>query len=498
MQTQSAPDIDLKHAWARAYESQHQELAYWIDDVEGTIPADLHGTLFRNGPGLLDINGQSYHHPIDGDGMVCSVAFAKGRAFFRNRFVRTIGFLEEQAAGRILYRSPFGTQKPGGVLANMFDLRLKNLANTSALYWGGKLLALWEGGEPHRLDPSTLETLGLDTMDNMLSPGNEFAAHPRLDPDPPGSSVPHLINFGAHLELTVGPSQTTLTLYELTPDGTLVHRHAYRVKGFTFFHDMLITPNYCIFFQLPMTYNPLPYLFGFSSIVQSMELDPNRPTTILLLPRTPGGEVQTFKTTSGFIFHHVNAFEQGDEVWIDTISYDDFPQVGPNDDFRKLSFELFPPGQIWRYKVNLKSKQVHRQRIQKRSCEFPRLNPAVSGRTYRYTYLTAAPSAEVNGPHQCILKMDMQNGTEQLWNDTPYGFPGEPVFVPRKGGTQEDDGWVLSLVYDAAHHRSDVVILDARDIAKGPLARLHLKQHIPHGFHGNFADEYFGPQQEAG
>ncbi len=149
-----------REGWKRGYQSQPNEYDYWIEDIEGEIPPALNGTLFRNGPGLLDIHGQPLHHPFDGDGMICAIAFDQGRAYFRNRFVRTEGFLKEQDAGKMLYRGVFGTQKPGGWLANAFDIDIKNIANTNVIYWGGKLLALWEAAEPYRLDPKTLDTIG--------------------------------------------------------------------------------------------------------------------------------------------------------------------------------------------------------------------------------------------------------------------------------------------------------------------------------------------------
>ena len=157
--------------WQKGYRSLKQELDYWIDDIEGEIPVELTGTLFRNGPGMLDVNGQPVQHPFDGDGMVCAIGFSNGRAHFRNRFIRTEGYLAEQKAGKITYRGVFGTQKAGGWLANAFDFRLKNVANTNILYWGGKLLALWEAAEPHRLDPATLETLGIDDLDGLVAAG---------------------------------------------------------------------------------------------------------------------------------------------------------------------------------------------------------------------------------------------------------------------------------------------------------------------------------------
>lgn len=98
--------------WVSGYRSQPNEYSYWISDVEGQIPADLEGTLFRNGPGLLEVGGQSVKHPFDGDGMISSIAIQDGRAYFRNRFVRTAGYVAEQQAQKPLYRGVFGTQSP--------------------------------------------------------------------------------------------------------------------------------------------------------------------------------------------------------------------------------------------------------------------------------------------------------------------------------------------------------------------------------------------------
>ncbi|NEZ58889.1 carotenoid oxygenase family protein, partial [Adonisia turfae] len=200
MQTLSSPSASTSFDmddWRSGYRSQPNEYAYAIEDIDGTIPAELEGTLFRNGPGLLDVNGYPVHHPFDGDGMITAISIAQGKAYFRNRFVRTEGYVKERAAGKPLYRGVFGTQKPGGPMANAFDLRLKNIANTNVIYWGEKLLALWEAAEPHRLNPETLDTLGLDYLDGVLKPGEAFSAHPRIDPScDRTNNQPCLVNFG--------------------------------------------------------------------------------------------------------------------------------------------------------------------------------------------------------------------------------------------------------------------------------------------------------------
>jgi all-trans-8'-apo-beta-carotenal 15,15'-oxygenase len=476
-----------RNDWKKGYESQPNEYDYWIEDIEGEIPADLKGTLFRNGPGLLEVNGQRIHHPFDGDGMISAIAFNEGRAHFQNRFVRTEGYLKEQQAGKILYRGVFGTQKPGGWLANAFDVQLKNIANTNIIYWGDKLLALWEAAEPHRLDPKTLETLGKDYLDGVLESGSAFAAHPRIDPScEQNGGEPVLVNFAIKPGLS-----TTISIYEFDQAGKLLRSQARSVPGFAFIHDFAITPNYCIFFQNPVSFNPIPFVLGVRGAGECVKFQANKPTRIVVIPRNSQEPVQILETQSGFVFHHANAFEQDGKICIDSICYASFPEVEPNSDFRQVDFDAIAPGQLWRFTLDLTEQSVQRQLLEERCCEFPYVHPKHAGRPYRYLFMGAAHRESGNAPLQAILKLDVTTGEEQLWSAAPQGFISEPIFIPRPNASQEDDGWVLTLVYNAGYHRSDVVILDGRDLNQGPVARLHLKHHVPYGLHGSWTPNVF-------
>ncbi|MGL5082809.1 MAG: carotenoid oxygenase family protein [Microcoleaceae cyanobacterium] len=471
--------------WQQGYRSQPNEYEYWIEEIAGEIPLALEGTLFRNGPGLLDIQGQPIHHPFDGDGMISAIKFSQGRAHYRNRHVRTQGYVEEQKAGKILYRGVFGTQKPGGVLANIFDLRLKNIANTQVIYWGGKLLALWEAAEPHRLDPGSLETFGLDDLDGILQPGDAFAAHPRIDPACEFDQGDRcLVNFSIKPGLS-----TTITIYELSPTGQLLRKHAHSVPGFAFIHDFVITPNSCIFFQNPVGYNPFPFLLGWAGAGECVQFQSGKPTRVIVIPRDPQNQrsVQTFEVEAGFVFHHANAFEQDGELIVDSVCYATLPGVDPQADFRNTNFDDLDPGQLWRFQFDLQTGSVQSRLIESRCCEFPSIHPEHMGRPYRYAYLGAAHHATGNAPLQAVLKVDLETGDRQSWSAAPRGFTGEPIFVPHPQGTQEDEGWVLTLVYDASHHRTNIVILNAQNLNAAPIAQLHLKHHVPYGLHGTFA-----------
>lgn len=474
--------------WQKGYESQPNEYDYWVDDIEGEIPKELEGTLFRNGPGLLEIHGTPLRHPFDGDGMISAISFQNGRVHYRNRFVRTEGYVQEREAGKMLYRGVFGTSKPGGFFNNVFDLRLKNIANTNVIYWGGKLLALWEAAEPHRLDPATLETLGLDYLDGLLQPGDAFSAHPWVDSScEMDGGEPCLVNFSIKTGLS-----STITIFEFDPDGKLLRRHAHSIPGFCFIHDFAITPNYCIFFQNPVQFNPLPFLLGWRGAGECVQYQPKQPTRIIVIPRrAPYKDVKTFETQVGFVFHHANAFELEGKICIDSICYDSLPQVNPDVSYKEVDFEVLSPGQLWRFTLDPQDGTVRGQMLESRCCEFPTLHPDMVGRTYRYLYIGAAHNATGNAPLQAILKIDWQTGDRQLHSFAPKGYISEPVFVPRPNAQAEDDGWVLTLVYDSSHHRSDVVILDGRDLNQEPVATVHLKHHIPYGLHGNWVDRVF-------
>ncbi|MBE9078827.1 carotenoid oxygenase family protein [Romeria aff. gracilis LEGE 07310] len=475
--------------WRSGYRSQPQEFAYWIDEVEGTIPPALSGTIFRNGPGLLDIGGYPVRHPFDGDGLISSIAFSQGRAFYRSRFVRTAGYVSEQAAGKPLYRGVFGTQKPGGPLANAFDLRLKNIANTNIIYWGGKLLALWEAAEPHRLDPHTLETLGLDYLDGLLQAGDPFAAHPKIDPScDRAQGQPCLVNFAVKTGLS-----SKIILYEFDPAGRLVHQCSHTIPGFAFMHDFAITPDYAIFVQNPVSFNPLPFILGLKGAGECIGFNPKQPTQIFAIPRDGQSPVRRFETDASFVFHHANAYEADGELVLDSIRYDRFPSLDDSADYSEVDFDHVPAGQLWRFRANLDNSQVSTEVLIERCCEFPHIHPQRVGQPYRYLYIGAAHSAQGNAPLQALLKQDLHTGQEQLWSAAPRGFSGEPLFVPRPGSSAEDDGWVLLMLYNAERRCSDLAIFDARDITPGPVTRLLLKHHIPYGLHGSYTPDYFGP-----
>ena len=478
--------------WASAFRNVGVELdGVSVVAARGEIPAELQGTLYRNGPGRLERGGQWVHHPFDGDGMITALRFDGGRAELRNRFVRTEGWLAEEQADRVLYRGVFGTQKPGGPVANAFDLRLKNIANTHVVRLGDQLLALWEAAEPHALDPDSLETRGLSRLDGLLKPGEAFSAHPRFDPGHHGR--PAMVTFG----VKAGP-RSTIRLMEFAVEddpangvkaGDLLHERRDSFNGFAFLHDFAITPNWAVFLQNAIAFNPLPYVMGRKGAAQCLQSQPGGQAKFWLIPRAGGafaGQApRIVDAPDGFVFHHLNAWEEGDAVVVESIYYSDFPSIGPDEDFRSVNFDLLPEGLLEQCRIDLASGTVRTTRLSERCCEFAMVNPEREGLPARFAWMAVAERETGNDPLQAIKKLDLTNGDRRLWSAAPRGFVSEPLMVPRPGATTEDDGWVLCLVWNGARCASDLVILDAASLAE--VAVLELPLAVPHGLHGSWA-----------
>ena len=419
--------------------------------------------------------------------MIAAMRFENGAVSLSNRFVRTEGWLAEEKAGKVLYRGVFGSQKPGGRLANAFDLRLKNIANTNVVRLGDQLLALWEAAEPHALDPRSLDTRGLSRLDGVLKKGEAFSAHPRFDPGHNGR--PAMVTFG----VKTGP-RSTIRLMEFATDGpdagALLHDRSDSFPGFAFLHDFAITPNWAVFLQNAVAFNPLPFVTGEKGAAQCLSSQPGGKGRFWLIPRDSGcfagQKPRILEAPDGFVFHHLNAFEEGDHVVVESIVYDDFPSIGPDDDFAAVNFDAIPEGLLHRSRLDLSRELVQTERISARTCEFAMVNPQRQGLSARYAWMAVAERETGNDPLQAIQKLDLSSGESTTWSAAPRGFVSEPLMVRRSGAVAEDDGWVLDLVWNGARRASDLVILDASDLSE--VAVLELPLAVPHGLHGSWAE----------
>ena len=139
-----------------------------------------------------------------------------------------------------------------------------------------------------------------------------------------------------------------------------------------------------------------------------------------------------------------------------------------------------------RWEIDPSLRKVSRTTIDERPQEFPRHNPKVGTELHRFGYTAGVNPDYSQGP---VYKLDLASGTASTHDFGPGRGSGEAVFVAREGATAEDDGWLMSLVYDRTSDESELVILDARDISAAPVARVHLPRRVPFGFHGNWVPD---------
>jgi carotenoid cleavage dioxygenase len=436
--------------------------------VEGELPRELCGTLWRNGPNPQFAPRGRYHW-FDGDGMIHAFRFRDGRVSYRNRWVRTARFQAERAAGEALF----------GGLADMAagDVRLlanptsPNTANTNIVWHAGRLLALWEAGPPHALDPRTLETDGPHDFAGKLV--GAMTAHPKLDPE-----TGEMLFFGYGL---VAPY---LRYHVADAQGRLVKSEEIEVPVPTMMHDFLVTRNHVIFMVCPATFR----LENVEKTGSPIGWEPELGTRIGVMPRNgTSRDVKWFGADPCYVFHPMNACDDGTRVVADVCRYAKVPLFDagqPAEGQHELSARLT------RWTLDLAGGGVKEEPLDDLASEFPRLDERRAGLSYRHGYAGAiVPTAERLGGFNAIAHWDFATNTRREHRLAASDATGEPIFVPRTPDAPEGDGYLLAVVYRGAERRSDVLVLDAKNVADKPLAVVKLPHRIPFGFHGNWGQD---------
>ena len=460
----------------------------------GEIPRDISGVLYRNGPGRMAVHGVVYDHLFDGDGFLQRLSFDAGTVKYRSRYVETEQFQKEQAAGRMRYRA-FGTNLPGGIPANVFRFNFKNAANTSILQAGDDLLALWEGGRPHVIDPETLACLGpwdghgalapTTVVHRMMKNGRPFAAHPRIMAD--GRRV---LSFG----LSPGMKQS-LILYRLDRQTGQLSSTEHSLPRLTFMHDYVATDDETrIFIDPGVAFHLGQSLLGLVPPAASIHGDDEAPSLVRVFDADD--RQQVYEGGDGYVFHYPNGYRDGDRLILDACRMDRFPDA---EVFKALMNNEDPPYPILPYPermtLNTRTGTLQSSRLSDYVLELPTINPARSGTRHRYVYGISDPPdrSSAAGMHG-IAKIDTEK-PETTYVDLFPCLVGEPLFIPAGGRQQrgaeadaadEDDGYLASIVFDPREPCSLLIILDAGSMTE--VARLRLPEPVHVGFHGRWID----------
>jgi carotenoid cleavage dioxygenase-like enzyme len=470
----STRHYDLK-AWGAVMTPQVSEAS---DELVVEGDPGLSGSYVLNGPAMVQLDGKLMH-PFDGHGFIRAVRFSEEGARLQTKFVDTPVYRAEAEAGRVLYRGVGSSV--GGWWSNLWAPKGKNTANTCVVPWAGRLLALNEGGFPYAMDPETLETTGLEEFGGAFDGLRTMLAHTRWD-----VARDRLVMAG----LQPGP-KTGFTFVELDRSGASVARRDVKFDGMIFVHDFLITPSWYVIVENPVDPNLgalARFMLGAGSLVEGLRCS-ERHARILLIARE-GDEVREVDLGRRlFSVHHGGAWEEGEDVVLDTTAFESFkfgaefgyggPDAGldpgvrtPGAGQKFQRFRLKPDGAV--------EHTVHSDW----AIDFPRIHPRLDGQPYRYVWAATSTPQGANDPFTALIGLDLEAGTQDVWESGPGRFVGEPVFAPT--GEGEADGRVLVMIYDGLEESCRLGIFDPKDIAAGPVATVQMPRLLPYGFHGNW------------
>ena len=422
-------------------------------DVEGSLPPELHGRFMRNGANPK--HGPTMHW-FAGDGMLHGVRLRDGKAeWYRNRWVRT--------------KALEGAERIDAATGTM-DLTV-GLANTHIVRHAGLIFALEEGSLPNEISPE-LDTLGpYDFGGSLRTP---FTAHPHVCPE---TGEMHFFGY----ELVQAPF---VTYHVADAAGTLVHSQPIHVPGPTMVHDFALSRHHAIFLDMPLVFDLDLALSG----SMPFEWRESYGARIGLLHRDrarQGDQPRWFDVDLGYVFHIMNAWESADgtKVYLD---------AGRHASMWKGHSDAFEPCFLHRWTFDLVTGSVTEEQLDDISHGFPRIDDRRTGLVNRYGWTVGARrgEAETMDAASNVMKYDLRTGARTMHDFGPTSSIGEPVFVPAHDGAAEDEGWIMTFVYDTATDSSRFVVIDAADMSAPPVASVALPQRVPNGFHGSwFADE---------
>jgi beta,beta-carotene 9',10'-dioxygenase len=439
--------------------------------VEGAFPEWLAGALLRTGPAMFEAGTRGYRHWFDGLAMLHRFGFADGTVTYTNRFLDSRAYRAVRDTGRIAY-SEFATDPCRTlfrrIVTSFVPPQSGENASVTVMRRGEEFLALGETPLPVRFDPRTLDTLGVAAP----APGQLTVAHPHRAP-----RSGELVSYATHF----GP-RTTYQVYAQRDGGERRMIARIPVRQPAYMHSFAITERFGVLAEFPFVVVPVAIPLSGRPFIRNYRWRPGLGTRFRVLDLGTGAVAGAWQSEPFFAFHHVNAYERGDEIILDLCAYDNVDVIDAlyldrlrADDVRH------PVPRLRRYRLRPGSGDAIAEPLPAVSLELPRIDyERRNGRRYRYVYGTGSESGGF--PDQ-IVKVNVESGTSATWSQ-PGTYPGEPVFVRAPGSTAEDGGILLSVVLDPAEGSSFLLALDAASL--GEIARARAPHHIPFGFHGDY------------
>ena len=464
--------------------------------VEGKLPDWLKGVLVRNSSIPIFQEGKQISHEFDGLAMLHGFAFDEGKVFYTNRFLKSQQHDAVVNKGTAQYKGFASEPSLWQKIQNFFissDQWVTN-ASVNVFKYGDQYVALTEVPLPARFDLKTLNTLGSFNYQDSLPKSKCWeSAHPHLDVSS-NEIVNFLIEFGR---------QSYYVLYRMKEDFSSREVIAkVPVDMPSYMHSFAMTEHYLILTEFPFLVSPFDLLIKNKPFIHNFTWHPERGTRFLVIERNSGKVISQIVTDPFFSFHHANAYEieNGNEIVIDLVAFPDislmpslFPQASSS-----LANKPDWKRRLMRYHLSLDKNEILPEVLLEKDVEFPRFDDKLDGKNYRYLYMTISEDfsneflqTETTG----LVKFDMLTKQIKKWHQSDCNAV-EPIFIPSPTAKNEDEGVILSVVYDEEKKRSFLLVLDGQSFDE--IAQAELPWQIPGSFHGQYFSEsvFFPLKQE--
>jgi hypothetical protein len=434
--------------------------------IEGTIPKDLDGVLYRNGFGKLE----GKNHLFDYLALLMKFNFTNQEVFFVTKLADSHYYNVSQH-----HRTLGGTNPCINSFMNldtMMNINHDNL-NANILRIDDKLITISDISSGNIIDPVSLNIIG---KTNLNKPFLDIitSTHPIGVKD-----SKYIYNYESEI------LNNKYKFYRMNKDSSSLKKEYFLeipTKRISYVHSFSLTPNYLIFIEYPFYWNITEIILS-TNILPSMKWEPNSFANIMVINLKTNEVEKTFETAPFFSFHHVNAYEDDDgDIILDLIAYNDSSCIENFYMENLLKNATFPGGYLSRFHLDMYNNKYYRYNILGTNLNFemPSINNEYRGEYYNYVYgMTTNSLVKVNVNKKQILSWEEQNQ-----------YPSEPIFVPRKSvslAMTEDNGYILSIVLDAISYNSYLLILDARTMKE--IAKAIIPIPIPltcHGFYESY------------
>lgn len=447
------------------YAPIHTELTATSLEIVGELPPDLNGAYFRNGPNPLN-EPEGMHHWFDGDGMLHGLWFESGTARYANRFIGTTDYEAARRGGDSLpgIFSP-AQSAPGRTVV------YKDTANTDVLVHSNRLLALWYiSGRPVAVDMDNLETIGVDDFGGGYQ-GN-VSAHSKVDP-----ATGEFVFFDYDLY------EPKMRLGTVSADGVLRRLQEIDLPGPRLPHDMGLTKNYAILHDLPVIFSEQAIRNRLWQIHVA-----DLPTRFGVVPRK-GGDPKWFEFPTCYIYHVINAWEEGDVVVMAACKMVDsglVPDAKTYGAYAPMVGVLALRAQPFLWRMNMKTGIGREQQIDDGVSEFPVVNGDFATVKSKYSYHVEMDD-HIEQRYSALIKYNLETGQSERHVFPKSVFGSEAAFGARDHATKEDDGYVVTFATDQSDGTSCAYVIDAQNFTSPPVATVKLPQRVPLGFHGTWA-----------